>query len=99
MNWHRTTESNREPSALEAAALPIELARYGWWVRMDCLLRSAFGPRRCRVQRAARIEQTTVSSWETALQAAAIGLSATHPLMAPRARFERATSGFVDRRS
>ena len=27
MNWHRTTESNRQPSALEAAALPIELAR------------------------------------------------------------------------
>ena len=30
MRWHRTTESNREPSALEAAALPVELARYGW---------------------------------------------------------------------
>ena len=25
--WHRTTGSNREPSALEAAALPVELAR------------------------------------------------------------------------
>jgi hypothetical protein len=25
MRWHRTTESNREPSALEAAALPVEL--------------------------------------------------------------------------
>ena len=78
MHWHRTTESNREPSALEAAALPVELARYGWWVRMDSNHRVP---------------------WETALQAAAIGLSATHPLMAPRARFERATSGFVDRRS
>ena len=99
MDWHRTTESNREPSALEAAALPVELARHGWWVRMDCSLRSAFGLRRCRVQRAARVERTTVSSWKTALQAAAIGLSATHPLLAPRARFERATSGFEDRRS
>ena len=27
--WHRTTASNREPSALEAAALPVELARCG----------------------------------------------------------------------
>ncbi len=98
MDWHRTTESNREPSALEAAALPVELARYGWWVRMDCSLRSAFGPR-LAPRPALRAERTTVSSWETALQAAAIGLSATHPLLAPRARFERATSGFVDRRS
>ena len=46
-DWHRTTGSNREPSALEAAALPIELAR----------------------------------------------------LLVPRARIERATSGFVGRRS
>jgi hypothetical protein len=62
----------------EAAALPVELARLGWWCGWI---------------------RTTASSWETALQAAAIGLSATHPLLAPRARFERATSGFVGRRS
>jgi hypothetical protein len=45
MDWHRTTESNREPSALETAALPVELARHGWWVRMDCSPQSASLPR------------------------------------------------------
>ena len=35
--WHRTTASNREPSALEAAALPVELARCGGcgWIRTN----------------------------------------------------------------
>ena len=34
--WHRTAESNREPSAWDAAAVPIEPARQRcWWVRMD----------------------------------------------------------------
>lgn len=31
-DWRRTTGSNREPSALEAAALPVELARHGWYL-------------------------------------------------------------------
>lgn len=39
----RTTDSNRKLSALEAAALPIELARYGWWVRMDSNYRVLMG--------------------------------------------------------
>ena len=37
--WRRTTESNREPSALEAAALPIELDRQCWYLVHDSNVR------------------------------------------------------------
>ena len=39
MDWRRTTGSNREPSALEAAALPVELARRCWYLVHDSNVR------------------------------------------------------------